>query len=267
MKAGGIRVGVGGWSFAPWRHNFYPKGLSQAQELGFASRKLSAIEINATFYRTQTAESYRRWADEAPDDFIFAIKAHRLTTHRKLLAENGAAIEHFLSSGLLELGEKLGPIVWQFAPTKKFEPEDFEAFLRLLPREADGRRLRHVLEVRHASFCVEGFIALARHYACAICLAESDAYPMIADVTVDLIYARLQKSDATLETGYAPGEIDAWRDRARCWAGGGQPADLPYVGAMPAPAHDARDVFIFFIAGAKEKNPAAASVLIERLAR
>src|SRR5271166_2623936 len=135
MKSGRIRVGVGGWSFAPWRDNFYPRGLPQAQELSFASRKLSAIEINATFYRTQTPESFRRWAIETPGDFVFSVKAHRLTTHRKLLAESKPAIDHFLSSGLLELGEKLGPIVWQFAPTKKFEAEDFAAFLELLPQE------------------------------------------------------------------------------------------------------------------------------------
>jgi uncharacterized protein YecE (DUF72 family) len=267
MKTGLIKVGVGGWSFAPWRDNFYPRGLPQAQELGFASGKLSAIEINATFYRTQTPESFRRWADETPDDFVFSVKAHRLTTHRKILAGTGPAIDHFLSSGLLALGDKLGPIVWQFAPTKRFEPEDFEAFLRLLPKASGGRNLRHVLEVRHESFCVEDFIALARRHECAICLAESDAYPMIGDVTANFIYARLQKSSAALKAGYAPGAIDQWRDRALSWAWGEQPADLPYVSETPAPKRPARDVFIFFIAGAKEKNPAAASALIERLAQ
>lgn len=267
MKIGRIRVGVGGWSFAPWRDNFYPRGLPQAQELGFASRQLSAIEINATFYRTQTADSFRRWADESPDDFVFAVKAHRLTTHRKALAGNRPAIDHFLSSGLLELGEKLGPIVWQFAPVKRFEPEDFEAFLFLLPKTMGGRELRHVLEVRHASFCVEDFIALARRHDCAICLAESDVYPMIGDIASDFIYARLQKSAADLDAGYAPEAIDQWRDRALSWARGEQPVDLPYVSAAPAKARSARDVFVFFIAGAKEKNPAAARALIERLAR
>ena len=266
MNIGRIRVGVGGWSFAPWRYNFYPRGLPQAQELGFASRRLSAIEINATFYRTQTPESFRRWAEESPEDFAFAVKAHRLTTHRKALAGNGPAIDHFLSSGLLELGEKLGPIVWQFAPTKRFEPDDFEAFLRLLPKTSGGRKLRHVLEVRHDSFCVEDFIALARRHECAICFAESDVYPAIADVTADFIYARLQKSAADLDAGYAPDAIDQWRDRARNWARGEQPVGLPYVSAAPAKARRARDVFIFFIAGAKEKNPAAARALIERLA-
>jgi uncharacterized protein YecE (DUF72 family) len=166
----------------------------------------------------------------------------------------------------LELGEKLGPIVWQFAPTKRFEPEDFEAFLRLLPKTSGGRKLRHVLEVRHESFCVEDFIALARRHACAICFAESDVYPAIADVTADFIYARLQKSAADLDAGYAPDAIDRLRDRALGWARGEQPADLPYVGGAPAKARRARDVFIFFIAGAKEKNPAAARALIERLA-
>jgi uncharacterized protein YecE (DUF72 family) len=266
MKTGRIRVGVGGWSFAPWRDNFYPRGMPQTQELGFASRRLSAIEINATFYRAQTPESFRRWAEESPEDFAFAVKAHRLTTHRKALAENGPAIEHFLSSGLLELGEKLGPIVWQFAPTKRFEPDDFQAFLRLLPKTSGGRKLRHVLEVRHESFCVEDFTALARRHECAICFAESDVYPAIADVTADFIYARLQKSAADVDAGYAPEAIDRWRDRVLAWARGEQPANLPYVSATRAKARPARDVFVFFIAGAKEKNPAAARALMDRLA-
>lgn len=265
MKIGRIRVGVGGWSFAPWRESFYPQGLPQRRELEFASRKLTAIEINATFYRTQTPESFRRWALETPDDFVFSVKAHRLTTHRKLLAESKPAIDHFLSSGLTELGKKLGPIVWQFAPTKKFEADDFGAFLELLPRQADGLRLRHVLEVRHGSFRVEPFVSLARRYECAMCLAQSDTYPLIADLSADFVYARLQKSSAACATGYASDEIDAWADRARQWARGGQPEDLPYVSAMPAKKAGARDVFLYFISGAKEKNPAAARALIERL--
>jgi uncharacterized protein YecE (DUF72 family) len=266
MKPGRVRVGVGGWSFAPWRDNFYPRGLPQAQELSFASRKLSAIEINATFYRTQTPDSFRRWAVETPGDFVFSIKAHRLTTHRKRLAESKPSIDHFLSSGLLELGEKLGPIVWQFAPTKKFEAEDFAAFLTLLPQEKDGRKLRHVLEVRHKSFRVEPFVLLARRHLCAICVAESDAYPLIPDLSADFIYARLQTSSASNAAGYSSADIDCWRDLAQRWAKGGEPSDLlPYATNMPAEKLGSRDVFIFFIAGAKEKNPAAACALIDRL--
>jgi uncharacterized protein YecE (DUF72 family) len=267
MNTGQIRVGVGGWTFDGWRGDFYPRDLPHRQELRFASRQLSAIEINATFYRTQTAESFRRWSVETPDDFIFSVKAHRLTTHRKTLAEGGPAIDYFIGSGLLELGPKLGPIVWQFAPTKRFEPDDFEAFLRLLPKTSEGGAFRHVLEVRHESFRAEGFIALARRYACAICLVDSDSFPIIADVSADFIYARLQRSSADLASGYGPREIDKWRDRAQRWAKGEEPEGLPTVSATSARQHGARDVFIFFIAGAKEKNPSAARALIERLAQ
>jgi uncharacterized protein YecE (DUF72 family) len=263
-KLGEIRAGVGGWTFDPWRNNFYPAGLSHRSELGFASRRFSAIEINATFYRTQTADSFRRWADETPTNFIFSVKAHRLTTHRKRLAESGPSVERFIGSGLLGLGEKLGPIVWQFAPGKRFEPDDFEAFLRLLPTKADGRGLRHVLEVRHQSFAAEGFTALARRYACAICLSDSDVYPIIADVSADFVYARLQRSSAAFVSGYPPRDIARWADRARLWAEGRQPDDLPALSG-PAQRLGARDVFIFFIAGAKDKNPAAAQALIKRV--
>ncbi|WP_202899185.1 DUF72 domain-containing protein [Methylocapsa aurea] len=260
-----IRVGIGGWSFAPWRDNFYPRGLTHAQELSYASRKVSAIEINATFYRTQSPESFRRWAGEAPDGFVFSVKAHRLTTHRKRLAESGPSIDHFLSSGVLELGTKLGPLLWQFAPTKKFEPDDFEAFLAALPREAGGIKLRHVVEVRHESFCDKDFVALARRQACAICLADSDKYPMIADIGADFVYVRLQRSAAALEAGYPATEIDAWAKRARLWAKGMQPEDLPYLAEPAAALPEGRDSFIFFVAGAKERNPAAGRALIGRL--
>jgi len=262
-----IRVGIGGWNFAPWRDNFYPRGLARAQELAFASRNVTAIEINATFYRTQTPDSYRRWAGEAPEDFVFAVKAHRLTTHRKRLAESGPSIDHFLASGVLELGPKLGPLLWQFAPTKKFEREDFEAFLAALPREAGGRKLRHVLEVRHESFCRQDFVALAQRHACAICLADSDKYPMIADLSADFVYVRLQRSAAAFETGYSPADIEAWAERARLWSKGLAPEDLPYVATDGAKKSEGRDSFIFFIAGAKEHNPAAARALIECLGK
>lgn len=258
-----IRVGIGGWNFAPWRDNFYPRGLPQAQELHYASRHVTAIEINATFYRTQTAQSFRRWAAETPDDFVFAVKAHRLSTHRKLLADSGPAIEHFLSSGLLELGPKLGPVLWQFAATKKFEPEDFEAFLAALAEK--GPQLRHVVEVRHASFCDPAFVALARRYNTAICIADSDKYPQIADISADFIYARLQRSKASHEAGYAGSEIESWSERAQLWAKGGDPKDLQHFATPGAKKLKDRDSFVFFISGAKERNPAAACALLERL--
>ena len=182
---GMVRVGIGGWEFKPWRGEFYPAGLPQARELEHASRKLTSIEINGTFYRTQKPESFRKWAGETPDDFIFSVKAPRYATHRRVLAEAGESIKLFFGSGVLELGPKLGPILWQLHPNKKLEPEDFAAFLGLLPPRVDGRTLRHVIEVRHASFVDPAFIALARKAAVAIALVDSDKHPLIADVTAD----------------------------------------------------------------------------------
>jgi uncharacterized protein YecE (DUF72 family) len=260
-----IYVGIGGWTYAPWRDNFYPRGLKQADELSFAGRHVSTIEVNGTFYRTQSRESFRRWVEEVPKDFIFSIKAHRLTTHRKVLAESAPAVTRFLDSGLAELGKKLGPILWQFAPTKKFEPEDFEAFLSCLPPKLDSLKLRHVVEVRHESFCNEDFIALARRYKVAICLALSDKYPLIADPTADFVYARLQTSQSKEQQGYPKKELDRWAAYAKQWAEG-KPADgLPLLAKPPAAKAKGLDCFLYFIAGAKERNPAAAMALMERL--
>ncbi len=258
-----IRVGIGGWTFAPWRDNFYPRGLKQADELSFASRHVSTIEVNGTFYRNQSPESFRRWADEVPEDFVFSIKAHRLTTQRKILAESPPAIERFLESGLLELGPKLGPILWQFAPFKKFEPEDFEAFLAALPEEIGSQKLRHVVEVRHESFCCEEFVILARSYKVAICLAFSDKYPLIADQTADFIYARLQTSQATPATGYSGKELKRWADYAKLWSKGKSIEELPLLTQAAAAKATGLDCFIYFIAGAKERNPAAAMAFME----
>jgi uncharacterized protein YecE (DUF72 family) len=260
-----IRVGIGGWSFAPWRDNFYPRGLKQADELAFASRHVSTIEVNGTFYRTQSADSFHRWAEETPEGFVFSIKAHRLTTHRKVLAESGPTITRFLDSGLAELGKKLGPILWQFAPTKKFEPEDFESFLSNLPPKLDSLKLRHVVEVRHESFCTEDFVALARRYKVAICLALSNKYPLIADMTADFVYARLQTSQSKEPQGYPKKELDRWASYAEQWAAGKAVDGLPLIAKPPATKAKARDCFIYFIAGAKERNPAAAMALMERL--
>lgn len=259
-----IYAGIGGWTFAPWRGPFYPKGLQQARELEHASRQVTAIEINGTFYRTQTPASFRKWAEETPDGFVFAVKGHRFVTNRKVLAEAGASVETFLGSGVTELGPKLGPINWQLAPTKRFDPADIEAFLALLPREKGGIRLRHALEVRHESFVTPDFVALARKYGVAIVFADSDDYPGIADPTADFVYARLQRCRESEPAGYTPQELDAWAKRARAWAAGGAPDDLPTLASGPKAAVR-RDVFAFFIAGDKVRAPAAAKALIERL--
>jgi uncharacterized protein YecE (DUF72 family) len=258
-----IRVGIGGWTYAPWRGVFYPKGLKQADELSYASRHLTSIEINGTFYRTQSAASFKSWRDETPEDFVFAVKGHRAIVNAKRLAEAKEPLDWFLKSGVLELGEKLGPLLWQLAPFKKFDREDLAGFLALLPEKADGRALKHVLEIRHESFLVPDFIALLREHNVAAAYAQSDDYPEIGDVTADFIYARLQKSEAKIETGYSAKALDQWAARAKLWAAGDTPEDLPQI-AKAAVKKAKRPVFIYFIAAAKERNPAAAMALISR---
>jgi uncharacterized protein YecE (DUF72 family) len=259
-----IRVGIGGWVFKPWRGEFYPKGLPQARELDYASRKLTSIEINSTFYRTQKPDSFRKWAAETPADFVFSVKGPQFATNRRVLAEAGPSIERFFASGVLELKSKLGAVLWQMAPTKKFDPADFAAFLALLPTSLDGRPLRHAVEVRHESFLVPAFIELLRKFSVAVVVVESDKHPLIADVTGDFVYARLQRTLEKEKTGYAPRALDLWAKRARNWAAGGAPDDLATI-AAPAPAKSRRDVFIYMISGAKVRAPAAAMALIERL--
>ena len=259
-----IYSGIGGWTFAPWRGTFYPKGLQHARELEHASRQVTAIEINGTFYRTQSPASFRKWADETPEGFVFAVKGHRFVTNRKVLAEAGPSVETFLASGVTQLGTKLGPINWQLAATKRFDPADIEAFLKLLPAERDGLRLRHALEVRHESFLVPDFVELMRRYGIAIVFADSDDYPALPDPTADFVYARLQRCRESEVNGYPATELDAWAARAKTWAAGGTPEDLPLVGPKPKKA-PARDVFAFFIAGDKVRAPAAAMALIGNL--
>lgn len=259
-----IRAGIGGWTYEPWRDNFYPKGLPHARELEFASRHLTAIEINGTFYRTQKPETFAKWRDETPAGFVFAVKAPRYATIRKVLGEAGPSIERFVESGLAELGPRLGPILWQFAPTKRFEPEDFEAFLKLLPAKIGSRKARHALEPRHASFIDPQFVALARRYRCAIVFTDSDEYPAIGDVTADFVYARLVRAQANLVTGYSAPALDAWAKVARTFARGAEPAEFPRVCKAGAKS-GSRDVYVFFINGAKERAPAAARAFLERI--
>lgn len=260
-----MHIGIGGWTFEPWRGPFFPQGLRQADELSYAARHVTSIEVNGTFYRTQTPATFRKWAAEVPDEgFIFSLKAPRFATNRKVLAEGGSSIEKFVTSGIAELGPKLGPILWQFAPTKRFEADDFAAFLDLLPAEAGGVPLRHAVEVRHGSFRTPQFLDLLRPHNVACVYAHSEDYPEIADPTADFIYARLQRSVEDEETGYASGDLDAWAGRARVWAGGGTPDDLPLLSEAPS-AKKPRDCFIYFISGAKVRNPAAAQALIGRL--
>lgn len=262
---GRIRVGIGGWSYAPWRGTFYPKGLKQADELSYAASHLTSIEINATHYRLQSAKSFRSWANAAPDGFVFSVKGPRLVTQQKVLAETGNFIKRFIGSGLAELGEKLGPVLWQFAPFKKFERDDFGRFLEHLPHEIDGLKLNHIVEPRHASFGTPEFIELLREHCISPAFTDAETWPSIADQTGNIVYARLQRGDDTLDQAYPPAELDAWAARAKLWAEGGAPADLPLVAAAHKSDARPRDVFIYFIHEGKLRAPAAAMALLERL--
>lgn len=264
-KHGKIYAGIGGWTFEPWRGVFYPDKLPHAQELSYASRHLTTIEINGTFYRTQNPKTFAKWASEVPDGFVFAVKGVRYVTNRRVLAEAEKSIGMFLESGVTELGDRLGPLLWQFQPAKKFDADDFAKFLVLLPDAHRGIKLRHVIEVRHDSFLVPEFIALARKHAVAICYAEHATYPEIADVTADFVYARLQKGKDSVKTGYPPRALDEWAKRAETWAKGSAPKDLPPIDKTHKLAAKPRDVFIYFIHEGKVRAPAAAMGLIERL--
>ena len=261
---GGVHIGIGGWTFEPWRGVFYPLGLPQAKELEYASRQLTSIEINGTYYGSQSPETFRKWREATPEGFIFSVKGSRFTTNRKVLAEAKESIDRFVGS-VLPLEDRLGPLLWQFAPTKRFEPGDFAAFLDHLPERAGGRRLRHVVEVRHDSFRSPAFLALLRDRNVALVYAEHFAYPEMADVTADFVYARLQKGSDAIETAYAEADLDAWAGRLKAWAAGGQPADLPRVDAAHTPAVTPRDVFAYVIHEGKVRAPAAAKALIERV--
>jgi uncharacterized protein YecE (DUF72 family) len=263
---GTIYCGVGGWTYEPWRGVFYPRGLPHARELQYAAQHLTSIEVNGTFYRTQTPKTFRAWAGQVPDGFVFALKGPRYAVNRRVLGEAGDSIKRFLGSGITELGARLGPLLWQFAPTKKFDEADFGRFLELLPPSFDGRKLRHVVEPRHDSFGTPAFVAMARKANVAICYAEHATYAEIADITSDFVYARLQKGRAKLMTGYQPKALDQWAERARIWAEGGAPADLPRLDKTK-PEKARRDVFIYFIHEAKVRAPAAAMALIERLGK
>jgi uncharacterized protein YecE (DUF72 family) len=246
---GQIRVGIGGWTFEPWRGVFYPEKLSQKKELAYASSQLTSIEINGTYYSSFKPESWMKWRDETPDDFVFAVKASRFCTNRKSLSENNESLNRFLDQGLTLLGPKLGPINWQFMATKKFDPVDFEGFLKLLPPEKDGVRLRHALEVRSGTFETQAFYDLAEKYGCAIIYGEdpeSPQWPVIDKPTTDFTYARMMTSREDEPTGMTSTELDGVAKTVTDWAERG-------------------DVFAYFISGAKVRNPAAAQALIAKL--
>jgi uncharacterized protein YecE (DUF72 family) len=263
MNQGPIRVGVGGWDYDPWRETHYPPKLPKSRQLGHMAERLTAVEVNATYYKLQKPDTFERWAKAVPDGFRFAIKGSRFCSNRKVLSGAGEAVERFFGQGLEALGDRLGPILWQFMATKRFEPDDFRAFLALLPSQVAGVKLRHVVEPRHESFRDPAFVAMARAAGVGIAFADSDDFPCLADLSGDLAYARLQRSRPDVATGYPPAELDRWAEVAKAWARGESPEGFPYVAEPPKPR--AREAYVFFIAGAKERNPAAAEALIERL--
>jgi len=251
-----IRVGVGGWSYAPWRGAFYPKGLPQGKELEYASRKLTSIEIDSTYYGSKNPETFRKWRDEVPDDFVFSVKGPRFATNRRILKEAGPSIERFFQSGVAELKHKLGPINWQFAPTKRFEAGDFGAFLELLPASVEGLKIRHAVEVRNQSFRTPEFVALARARGVAVVVAGDSKFPLIADLTAPFIYARIMGTSEAEPLGYPEAGLNGWAERAKAWAAVGPPENGPGL-----------EVFLYVISGFKVRNPLTAMALIERIGR
>ncbi|MBX3497990.1 MAG: DUF72 domain-containing protein [Alphaproteobacteria bacterium] len=245
-KGGKIYTGIGGWTFEPWRGVFYPEGLSHKRELEYAARKLTSIEINGTYYSSFKPVSWAKWRDETPEGFVFSMKASRFCTNRRQLADAAESIQRFANQGLVELKDRAGPINWQFMATKKFDAEDIESFFKLLPREVGGLKLRHAIEVRNETFKDRKFYELARKYNAAIIVADDDDFPAIDEPTADFTYARLMRSEEKVKTGYKPADLDKWASQAKAWARRG-------------------DVFVYFISGAKVRNPAAAQAFIERV--
>jgi uncharacterized protein YecE (DUF72 family) len=243
-----IHIGIGGWNYEPWRETFYPPEVKKAGELAYASRQVTAIEINSTFYRNQTEAVFAKWAAETPETFRFTVKAQRVTTMRKTAEDMMTSIGWFIGGGVTALGERLGAINWQFPETRKFDPDYFGVFFSLLPPEHKGVRLRHAIEVRNDTFRNDAFTDLLRKYGLALVFADDPDWPMPDVVTADFAYARLQRTQADIDTGYTAADLDAWAKTVKGWA-------------------RKRDVFAFFISGAKERNPAAAKALMERVGR
>ncbi len=260
---GRVRTGMGGWTYVPWRGLFYPDDLVQKRELEYASRQVSTIEINGTYYRSPGIDIYRRWAAETPEGFVFSVKAPRHIVQSRALAGTGERIGRFLD-GAVGLGDRLGPVLWQFLPTRRFDPDDMAAFLDLLPDRHGGLALRHAVEVRHDSFMDPAWLALARQRGVATVFTDSPDHPSFADITGPFVYARLMRSRAKEANGYPSRELKAWATHAGAWQAGEDPSDLPHVGDALAPG-PTRDVFVYFISAAKERNPAAAVALGKRV--
>jgi len=287
-KAGKIRVGISGWSYASWRGVFYPNGLPHKQELAYAARRFASIEINGTFYGLQRPDAFARWRSETPDGFVFAIKGSRYITHRLRLKGVETALANFFASGVLRLGPKLGPVLWQFPPQMKFDAERLQSFLALLPRDAkealalarrrDARLagrdwlesdaeqpIRHAVEIRNESFRDPAFIALLRRHRTALVCADTVEWPLLMDLTADFVYCRLHGSQELYVSGYDDAALDQWAGRVRAWAQGGEPDDAERVLGPAKRRAKGRDVFVFFDNDAEARAPVNAAALAERL--
>ncbi|MCJ9753284.1 DUF72 domain-containing protein [Neorhizobium sp. BETTINA12A] len=287
-QSGDIRIGISGWTYKPWRGVFYPQGLSQKQELAYAAEHFRSIEINGTFYGLQRPESFAAWHDATPDDFVFAIKGSRYITHMRRLIDIETPLANFLASGVLRLGKKLGPVLWQFPPRMKFDPDRFEPFLKLLPKttadaaelarrhdarlegrayvETDADRpIRHALEIRHDSFRSQDFIDLLRHYKVGLVVADTVEWPLLMDLTADFVYCRLHGSEQLYVSGCDDKALDRWAQLIRQWTKGRDPKDAERVGPpSPSRAHGL-DVYVYFDNDVKVRAPRDAEALAARL--
>jgi uncharacterized protein YecE (DUF72 family) len=284
---GTVRIGISGWTYAPWRGTFYPAKLPRDRELAYAANRLSSIEINGTFYSLQRPENYAKWTAETPDDFVFSVKGPRFITHIRRLKDSRLALANFAASGLLRLGRKLGPILWQLPPNFKFDSERIEAFLKILPRDTESaaalarrhdkrvngrawmktdaqRPLRHAMEIRHASFAVPEFVELLRAYDVALVCADTVEWPRLMDVTSDFVYCRLHGSEELYASGYDEKSLDVWAARVAAWARGGEPVDAERVIKAAGPKSASRDVFIYFDNDVKVRAPFDAQSLMAR---
>lgn len=256
-----VRIGISGWTYKPWRGVFYPTGLVQRKELSYAAGKFATIEINGTFYGSQKPASFRRWHDETPDDFVFAVKGPRYITHLKRLLDVGDSLRRFMDTGLLELGPKLGPILWQFPPNLKFDEARFAAFFEILPP------LRHAVEIRHDSFRSPDFIALLRRHGIALVCADTVEWPLLMDLTADFVYCRLHGSEQLYVSGYDDAALDRWAARILAWADGKEPEDAERVMKPLPPSDRGRDVYVYFDNDAKVRAPFDALALMRQLER
>jgi len=287
---GKIRIGISGWRYKGWRGSFYPDDLPQRKELEFASRQLNTIELNGSFYSLQRPESFQNWFDSTPDDFQFAIKGSRFVTHVRRLREIEAPLANFFAQGVLRLGKKLGPFLWQFPPSFKFDPDRFEEFFANLPRtmkeaaklgqkhdaklngrswvkvDAD-RKLRHAIEIRNESFICEEFVALLRKYGVGLVKADAMEWPLLMDITADFIYCRLHGSEKLYTSGYSKEALDTWSNRVIAWAHGDEVEDGDHASSKKARRRNSRDVFVYFDNDMKVRAPFDARSLQERISK